>query len=447
MKRFETQFQSSIHSVFSTRKESAGAYRYVNNPKVTEGYLESRVFLKCRERSKNKRVLVLCDTTDYNFDSHKNRIFDKTGLGWMGDNTKIGFIQQGLLAIDRNNKKTVCGWAGNHIFSRKTPLKNPRGHRRHLKISQKESYKWIGPSLISRAKVLDLTSHALFVMDREADIYEVMTLLKEKENTDVLIRCQQNRRLKTLEGESVKLYSDIENSENKGHLKIMIQGDRRKRKKRTAKFKVKYKSYTIQRSSSIVNKEDYPEHITMQAVQIKEIASTVPEGEEPIMWRLWTSEPIENLKEAKEIFECYKARWYIEEAFRLLKTEGFDIESSELEKGTNIRKLLLIAMEASVKVMQLKAAREGKGEEKIHSYFEKDEIEFMKKLSKQLEGITEKLKNPYNEESLAFGSWVIARLGGWKGYKSQRPPGTITFKTGVDRFELAYLGYTIERKN
>jgi hypothetical protein len=41
-------------------------------------------------------------------------------------------------------------------------------------------------------------------------------------------------------------------------------------------------------------------------------------------------------------------------------------------------------------------------------------------LNKQMEGNTDKSENPYQENTLAFSAWVIARLAGWSGYKSQR---------------------------
>jgi hypothetical protein len=31
--------------------------------------------------------------------------------------------------------------------------------------------------------------------------------------------------------------------------------------------------------------------------------------------------------------------------------------------------------------------------------------------------------------------WHVARLGGWTGYASERPPGPITFTRGLQRFQ------------
>ncbi|MDP2414315.1 hypothetical protein [Daejeonella sp.] len=44
----------------------------------------------------------------------------------------------------------------------------------------------------------------------------------------------------------------------------------------------------------------------------------------------------------------------------------------------------------------------------------------------RLQGRTEKQKNPYSTKDLKRYAWVLARLGGWKGYESKRTPGITT---------------------
>ena len=234
MSSLESTFSSSIHSVFKDRKSCVGTYRYLKNEKITEQYLQHRLYESCRQKAKDKRVLVACDTTDYNLHNHKNRITDFEGLGWRGDNSTIGVLQQAQLVIDREDKKGCLGWSGNYFFKRDKREKNPRRFRGTTPIEDKESYKWLGPSIESREKVLDTARHVLYIMDREADIYEVMSKVPKKNKSDVLIRMQQNRRLYNEKGEKVKLYEDLENKPIMGYVEIDLQGDRRKRKGRKA---------------------------------------------------------------------------------------------------------------------------------------------------------------------------------------------------------------------
>jgi hypothetical protein len=70
-------------------------------------------------------------------------------------------------------------------------------------------------------------------------------------------------------------------------------------------------------------------------------------------------------------------------------------------------------------------------------------------------GKTEKSKNPYSENNLAWaaplygapynGAWLIACLGGWKGFTSQRPPGVITLYEDWRRFFNIFEGWAIAK--
>ena len=53
------------------------------------------------------------------------------------------------------------------------------------------------------------------------------------------------------------------------------------------------------------------------------------------------------------------------------------------------------------------------------------------------------LKNPHRSDSLAWAAWIVARLGGWSGYQSQRPPGIITMEKGLEKFNPLFLGWSI----
>ncbi|TXD51390.1 MULTISPECIES: hypothetical protein [unclassified Polaribacter] len=60
-------------------------------------------------------------------------------------------------------------------------------------------------------------------------------------------------------------------------------------------------------------------------------------------------------------------------------------------------------------------------------------------MNKKLQGKTIKLQNHNNPKTTKWAAWIIGRIGGWKGYDSQGPPGVIILKKGLDR-----LSYIIE---
>ena len=60
-----------------------------------------------------------------------------------------------------------------------------------------------------------------------------------------------------------------------------------------------------------------------------------------------------------------------------------------------------------------------------------------------LEGKTERQKNPHPKGSLAYASWVCARLGGWTGYYGK--PGPVVVLQGFLRFKAMLHGWKLAR--
>ena len=129
--------------------------------------------------------------------------------------------------------------------------------------------------------------------------------------------------------------------------------------------------------------------------------------------------------------------------FRTLKSKGLKIALSQLDEYGKLKKITFLALTAAVKVMQSLKAREGKTQQPASVVFTEQEQTFMTRLNRQAEGRTEKLKTPYLPDSLAFASWVIARLAGWSGYQSQRPTGPIDMLIGLQRFNERFAGFML----
>ena len=134
-------------------------------------------------------------------------------------------------------------------------------------------------------------------------------------------------------------------------------------------------------------------------------------------------------------------RWLIEQLFRTLKSEGLEIEASQLEKGSALKKLAIMALQVALKIMQLVQERDGKAGVDAGVVFGNNEIELLEKVCKRYEGKTKKQKNPYQKKSLAWAAWTIARIGGWKGYQSESPPGPVTMKRGLQDFHIMMIGW------
>lgn len=102
-------------------------------------------------------------------------------------------------------------------------------------------------------------------------------------------------------------------------------------------------------------------------------------------------------------------------------------------------------MSAAVRVLQLKQARDGAQDLPIQAVFEPQEQDCLAELNSNLQGNTLALQNPHPDKTLPWAAWIIARLGGWSGYASQRPPGVITLRNGLERFDAICLGWRLSR--
>jgi hypothetical protein len=133
-------------------------------------------------------------------------------------------------------------------------------------------------------------------------------------------------------------------------------------------------------------------------------------------------------------------------AFRLLKRQGFGIEQSELTSGWALRKLVILQLSALLKILQMNIAySHPEGGQPIEEVFDDEQIEVLHKLDKKLKGNTQKLQNNNDPKTTKWAAWIIARLGGWKGYDSQGPPGVIVLKRGFERLEFIIEGIRLEK--
>jgi hypothetical protein len=100
-------------------------------------------------------------------------------------------------------------------------------------------------------------------------------------------------------------------------------------------------------------------------------------------------------------------------------------------------------MIAATRIMQLVLARDGTVDRPATDVVAADQLPMLDALQISLEGKTAKQKNPHARHSIAWLAWIIARLGGWTGYVSERPPGPITMRRGWHRFEQMAQGWNL----
>jgi hypothetical protein len=428
---------SSVKGSTKNEADQKGFYRFLENDRVDESRLVKELTQRCGINAKGRDVLVIQDTSSIGLSKHSNRIKPNSGVGLVGNKIGLGFLLHGSLVLDANNE-TMLGFSDVHLWHREEDKSNntTRAYKKQP-IEEKESFRWIQAGLDSK-KVLKSARSITFIEDREGDIYEQFCLLPDNK-THVIIRNRDNRKL----ADGSRLYDSIALEPISGTFNFKVDADKRKeRKARIATIEVRYKKVTLQKPAGKISKE-LPDQLDLYVVEAKEINGPKKDS---IIWRLLTTHVVTNFQEAIVIINSYRLRWYIEQVFRLLKKEGFKIEDSELTTGWAIRKLTVLLLNNILRVMQMLMAYGNEESQPIQEVFTNEEIKCLKLLAGTYEQKKTHIQNPYPEEKLSWASWLIARLGGWKGYTKQRPPGPITMKRGLDKFDLIYQGWMLAQQ-
>jgi hypothetical protein len=437
----EGLFRNSVHSIqqiAETRAEQKAYYRFLKNDKVSEGKLIEELSNRCGKLAKGKVVLSIQDTTEINLFNHRNRIDKESGIGDIGDSILgIGFMLHPSLVVDAETCFPL-GFSDVRIWNREVDManKNDRNYKK-LNIEEKESYKWIESSNKTK-EALSEAKAVIIIQDREGDIFEQFARIPDQK-TFLLIRSRTDRKLESNE----KLWNRLSGSTILGQYELDVAADlRRKTPARKATIEVRAVEVRIKPPVHYKNKD--ADLVLLYAVEAREINDSV---EQPVHWRLVTTWPVNSFDDCICVIEWYTWRWQIEEVFKTLKKERYDIEGSELECGWAIRKLAIIMMDVIVKLMQMRIAYSyPEGEcPSTNTVFSKAEQQCLKEVTKKMEGKTTKLQNPYPPNHLKWAVWTIARLGGWKGYKSQRPPGLTTLQEGLDKFYSIFNGWILQK--
>lgn len=405
--------------------------RFLANDRVSTQALVQAACAGVSQRSAARHVLMIQDTSEINYQANAARV---SGLGKVGNGSDLGFFLHPVLVVDA--QESAClGFAHLHLWQRHA---GKTAHRRQLPIEAKESHRWISAIEAGRQR-LGPAATATVVADREADIFEMWARLPD-ERTHLLIRASRDRALDTETGQS--LFEWIGGQPIQGSYELWLPQVGDKRSAHRAQLNVRFAAVTIKKPRHSRD-ATAPERLTLNMIEVIEEASTVVAGQAPIHWRLLTTHEVSTLAQARQCIDWYCQRWHIEQLFRTLKRQGLDVESSLVETGERLEKLVVMASSAALRTMQLTLAREGKSQRPASDAFTAQEIKVLQHVQPTLEGKTDKQKNPHRLATLAWAAWIIARLGGWKGYASERKPGPITMLHGLQAFASIHRGWAL----
>jgi Transposase DDE domain len=402
-------------------------WRFVNNPQVGTDRIIEGWSQQTPAAVSGRHVLAIQDTSEIKFDTRRGR---RRGLGKVGKGNAHGVLLHAMIAVDADSGACL-GLTGGKVWTRKGKVKKPHEMRN---LADKESARWVttaeqGCGVLAAARMITV------VNDREGEFFAHWALTPG-DNIHLLTRAMHDHAL--VDGST--LYRAVERASfcDKAVIDLPQRMDRRARQ---AHLSMRFGTATLKRPAR-PGVKDLPEGVKISFVEVVELHP--PKGAEPIHWLLLTTHPLATAADAWQIVSWYRQRWIIEQLFRSLKSQGLRIEESQLESAEGLIKLVAIATKAACIVIQLVQARNGGEQLPAEFVFTPEEIDALAAINRTLKGRTELQKNHHRPNTLAWAAWIIAKLGGWTGYASHRPPGPITFHMGMARFQILVTGRALK---
>jgi len=408
------------------RAQEVGFHRLLANDKVTverliEGWSEQTVSAVC-----DRHVLAIQDTSEINFATRSGR---RRGLGEIGKGGGRGVLVHAMVAVDAVSGSCL-GLVAGSIYTRKGRVSTPHAKRA---LKDKESRRWIDTAVEARS-VLAKAATVTVLADRESDVFSEWATVPDG-NVHLLTRVMHNRAVAgggTLSSVTAALPFVATRS-----LELLAT---HKRAARTTEVSLRFSKVEIRRPNTL-DAKGLPKSVSLSLVEVVELHP--PAGVEPVHWRLLTTHEVADVAAAWQIVDWYRLRWIIEQLFRLMKTHGLHLEDSQLASAEVLIKLAAIATKAAAVILQLVQARDGKGGEPAGNAFSPSDIAVLDSLNAGYQGRTALQSNPHPTHGLAWAAWIIARLGGWNGYPSSKPPGPITMRHGLEYFRAIAKGWVL----
>lgn len=320
--------------VFADDGETEALYRFLRNRRVTlEGVLAPHLAAtrdRCRAVG---NVLVIHDTTEMSFTGEQPR----AGLTPLGVRRQ-GFWLHAALAVSADGLRAPLGVVQVAPFTRQPrPPDAPRpSWRERFNNPAKESRRWADGVAAVRMWCSD-EIRAIHVMDREGDSYELFAAMGAQRDRFVVRLAYDRRVVSAVPGDDQTLSAAVPHGDGLFEREVDLaprradprpraQARHPARKARRATLRFAARRVTLKRPPGLP--ATLPAALTLNVVVGWEVAA--PAGQEPVEWRLITTEPIDTVAQVTQIVDWYRTRWLIEEFFKCLKT-GCAYEKRQLE--------------------------------------------------------------------------------------------------------------------
>lgn len=411
-----------LRKLGETRAGEKAVHRFLSSPYVSVDRIVETLAARTAEQCAGRRIVAVQDTTEINFAGRDKR---RRGFGPAGDGKTPGFFIHPVIAIDVESE-AVLGLVDAEIWTRSARRVAPRRKRT---IETKESARWLSGCQTAASVLSD--ADVTMVADRESDIYLLFACRPER--LDLIVRASQDRKL----ADGGLLFEALTEATPLSRSEVRVAPRGPGDKGRIAIVELRAGTVCIVRPK-VGEFFDAPATIELTLVEAREIDA--PPGKTPLLWRLLTTHTVTCAAQAERVVQLYRLRWRIEQIFRALKSDGLALDDSQVIDAERMFNLTAIGLAGAIRTIQLVDARDG-GPRPASDVIDATFAVALERLSKKLEGKTQRQKNPHPPGSLAFVAWIAARLGGWNCY--YKPPGPKTMRDGWTRLAATLEGYAL----
>jgi Transposase DNA-binding/Transposase DDE domain len=401
-----------------------GAYRFFSNHRVMPSQILKPHFEATRQRSAGEDFIIAHDSTTFLFRSEGAR----EGLGRAKGSTKNGkqaFFFHCSLAIAADGSRRPLGVAAFKTWVRGTERSGIEYQRWEEQLRQ-------------ASEQLDAKARAIHVMDREADDYQMFdALLRDKYR--FVARALNDRNIESESGPG-KLRAVLRLQPATAERDVPLTRRRVSnpnprtnkihppRNGRTATLQYAAAPVTLKRPQTRRAYNTSPqETLTLNAVHVWE--PNPPEGETPIEWFLYTTEPIETVEQQLAVVDYYRARWVIEEYFKAIKS-GCKFEERQLEDYEGLTNLLAVFAPIAYQMLLLRSEARRIPDADARSVLSADQLDVLRVLGRLKLSHAPTVREAY---------LAVAALGGhikWNG-----DPGWQTLAYGYEKLETLTAGW------
>ena len=441
VERLAAKPDASLPDALITDAELEGAYRLFSNESVSFEQLFDAHAVGTAERARDRGVvLAIHDTTQCMF-----RHADPAEVGYLNTG-KPGFPLHLTLLVDTKEWRRPLGLTHAEVLPRSNPPRRrgtkhkQRSAHRSGKDPEREFLRWSRGIDITETRLVGANTTIIHVADRESDSFVLMATCLSKAQR-FIFRARNNRGA-VLDGETV-LVRDLV-AQSKVVLEREVPLSRRlsttlptrgrksphpPRESRVARLAFTSTKATFRRPGFVG--AHMPKTIDVNVLHVFE--QNAPEGQEPVDWLLYTTEPLDTSQHLEHVVDWYRCRWQIEELNKALKT-GCVVQERRLESLDALTTMLALSLPIAVELLALRTLARADSTSPAHTVIHPQQLAALRHLSHR-----PLPQHPTIQDVL----WCIAGLGGH--IKNNGPAGWQVLQRGMEKFVAFAAGWCAAR--